>query len=148
MYDYKLLISLLALILSIITFVWNIWNKIKSEKKKLSIRCYKIKNNEKSQCVITLTNIGYLPIFIRRIELKELRNGKSHSISLDYKLYKDRFENKPLNPNEWQTIIFYDTKYLQFFDDNKKIYKRTKIVIIEPNGKKHSTKWFNQSNLK
>lgn len=148
MYDYKLLISLLALLLSIITFGWNIWNKIKSEKKKLNIRCYKVQNNEKSQCVITLTNIGCLPIFIRRIELKELRNGKSHSISLDYKLYKDRFENKPLNPNEWQTIIFYDTKYLQFFDDNKKTYKRTKILIIEPNGKKHSTKWFNQNNLK
>ena len=104
--EYKLIISILALIISLISLGWNIYNKIKSEKKKLLIQSYKTKNSKGIfQCVVTLTNVGNKPIFIRRIELKEKVNGESINRHIDYEKYRKDFINKPINPEHWKILI-------------------------------------------
>jgi len=146
--DYKLLISILALTISLVSLSWNIYNKIKSEKKKLLIHSYKSKHKDHFQCVITLTNIGNKPIFIRRIELHEKIKGESFNRHLDFDEYREEFKNKPINPENWRTLIFKDTKYFGFYDNELKKFKKTKITVVDPKGKKYTTKWFGQNNLR
>lgn len=146
--DYKLLISILALTISLVSLSWNIYNKIKSEKKKLLIHSYKSKHKDNFQCVITLTNIGNKPIFIRRIELHEKIKGESFNRHLDFNEYREEFENKPINPENWRTLIFKDTKYFGFYDNEIKKFKKTKITVVDTKGKKYTTKWFGQNNLR
>ena len=146
--DYKLIISIVALVASLFSLSWNIYNKIKSEKKKLLIQSFKSKGKDVFQCVVTLTNVGNKPIFIRRIELEEKVNGKATKRHLDYNKYREEFENTPINPEHWKTLIFKDTKHFEFFDSENKKFKKTKITVVDPKGKTYSTKWFNQSNLR
>lgn len=145
--DYKLIISIIALIVSLTSLGWNIYNKIKSEKKKLLIQSYKSKAKDVFQCVVTLTNVGNKPIFIRRIELEEKVNGKVTKRHLDYNKYREDFDNKPINPENWKTLIFKDTEYFGFFDSENKKFKQTKITVVDPKGKTYSTNWFRQNNL-
>lgn len=146
--DYKLTISIIALVISMFSLGWNIYNKIKSEKKKLLIQSYKSKSKDVFQCVVTLTNVGNQPIFIRRIELEEKENGKAAKRYLDYSKYQEEFENNPINPEHWKTIIFDDTKHFSFFDSKNKKFRKTKITVVDPKGKTYSTKWFRQNNLR
>lgn len=146
--DYKLLISIIALTISLASLGWNIYNKIKSEKKKLLIQSYKSKGKDTFHCVVTLTNVGNKPIFIRRIELQEKINGKTFNRYLDYNKYREEFENKPINPEHWQTLIFKDTKHFGFYDPKIRKFKITKITVVDPKGKKYATKWFGQNNLR
>ena len=127
---------------------WNVYNKVKSEKKKLLIQSYKSKSKETFQLIITLTNVGNKPIFIRRIELEEKVNGKATKRHLDYNQYRKEFENKPINPENWKTLIFPDTKYFSFYDTENKKFKQTKITVVDPKGKTYSTKWFRQNNFR
>jgi hypothetical protein len=146
--DYKLLISIIALLISLVSLGWNIYNKIKSEKKKLLIQSYKSKSKDTFQCVVTLTNVGNKPIFIRRIDLEEKVKGKATKRHLDYNKYREEFENKPINPENWKTLIFKDTKHFTFFDTENKKFKKTRITVVDPKGKTFSTKWFGQNNLR
>jgi len=146
--DFKILISIVALIISLISLGWNIYNKIKSEKKKLLIQSYKVKWDDTFQCVITLTNIGNKPVFVRRIELHEKLKGKSFKRHLDFNNYRKDFENIPINPEHWKTLTFKDSKHFGFYDSETKKFKKTKIKVIDPKGKIYSTKWFRQSNLR
>jgi len=148
MIDYKLLISIIALMISITSLGWNIYNKIKSEKKKLLIHSYKSKTRETFQLIITLTNVGNKPIFIRRIELEEKVDGKATKRHLDYNIYRKEFENNPINPEHWKTLIFPDTKYFSFYDSENKKFKKTRITVVDPKGKTYSTNWFGQNNLR
>lgn len=147
--DYKFIISIIALVVSIVSLGWNIYNKIKNEKKKLLIQSYKSKSQSKESflCVVTLTNIGNKPIFIRRIELEEKVNGKEIKRHLDYNKYHECFKNNPINPEHWKTLIFDDTQYFGFYDAENKKFKKTKITVVDPKGKTYSTKWFCQNNL-
>ena len=148
--DYKLIISIFAILISLTSLGWNIYNKFNSEKKKLLIQCFKSKNhsNDNFQCVVTLTNIGNKPIFIRRIELEEKVNGKARKRDLDFEKFRQSFENTPLQPENWKTLIFEDTKYFKFFNTENQKFKKTRIKIIDPTGKIYSTEWFTQNNLR
>tara|TARA_B100000809_G_C15001514_1_gene481724 strand:- start:551 stop:994 length:444 start_codon:yes stop_codon:yes gene_type:complete len=146
--DYKLIISIIALVASLFSLGWNIYNKMKSEKKKLLIQSYKSKSKDSFNCVVTLTNVGNKPIFIRRIELEEKINGKATKRHLDYNKYSKFFENNPINPEHWKTLIFEDTKHFEFYDSETKKLKKTKITVIDPKGNKYSTNWFSQNNLR
>jgi hypothetical protein len=114
--DYKLLISVAAIIIALFNLGWNIRNKIKSEKKKLLIQSFKIKSTEKTTCTITLTNIGRKPIYVRSIQIEEKINEKIEKRNTNYSEYKEKIENKPINPEDWRTINLHDTKYFTFFD--------------------------------
>lgn len=145
--DPNLIISILALLISVISLGWNVWNKVKSEQKKIIIHSYKNGTPHNQTCVITLTNIGKKPIYIRRIEMHKKEDGKSKPMNINYANYRERFENIPLNPENWHTIILKEDNYLKFTDENDK-YFETRITVIEPTGKKHRTKWFKQNNLR
>ncbi|MGZ2372043.1 hypothetical protein ACXR6G_19905 [Ancylomarina sp. YFZ004] len=146
--DYKLTIALIALLISFVNLGWNIYIKFKSEKRKLLIQSHKSKSNDIFNCVVTLTNIGNKPLFIRRIELEEKINGKATKRHLDYNKYKEDLDNLPINPENWKTLIFKDNKYFSFFDSETKKFKETRIIVVTPTGKRYSTKWFGQSNLR
>jgi predicted peptidase len=146
--DYKLLISIIALLISLVSLGWNIYNKIKSEKKKLLIQSYKVKSKDTSRCVVTLTNVGNKPIFIRRIELEEKVAGNSIKRHLDFNKYREEFENKPINPEHFKNLIFKDTKHFGFYDEETKKFKKTRLTVVDPKGKRFVTKWFGQNNLR
>ncbi|WP_289056035.1 hypothetical protein [uncultured Carboxylicivirga sp.] len=146
--DYRLLIAIIALLISLVNLTWNIYIKVKSEIRKLLIQSYKSKSNDTFNCVVTLTNIGNKPIFIRRIELEEKVNGKAKRRHLDYNSYSEEFENAPINPENWKTLIFKDNKYFSFFDTEAKKFKKTRLTVITPKGEKYTTKWFSQNNLR
>ncbi|WP_396156118.1 hypothetical protein [Flavobacterium macrobrachii] len=146
--DYKLIISITALVISSISLIWNIWIKIQAEKKKILIQCHKINYETNCSFVITLTNIGKKPIYIRRIEIFELVNKETKITNINYSDYKDLFENKPLNPDDWRTVVLKDPKKTIFVDTETGKLKTNKVVIVEPNNKKYITKWFKQNNFK
>ena len=146
--DSKLIISIAALIISLISLIWNILIKIQAEKKKILIQCHKINYESNCTFVITITNIGKKPIYVRRIEIYELVDNKKKWININYSEYKDLFENKPLNPDEWRTVILNDPEKSIFVDNETGKLKMNKVVIIEPSNKKYSTKWFKQNNFK
>jgi len=146
--DYKLIISIIALLISLISLGWNIYIKIKSEKRQLLIQSYKAKSKDKYNCTVTLTNIGNKPIFIRRIEMKEKIKGRVVNRYLDYNKYKDGFENVPINPENWKTLMFEDNKHFNFCDSESKKFKETKIIVVTPKGQTFATKWFRQNNLR
>lgn len=146
--DFKLIISIAALIISSISLIWNIWIKVQAEKKKILIQCHKIIYETNCSFVITLTNIGKKPFFVRRIEIFELVNKETKRTNINYTDYKDLFENKPLNPDDWRTIVLKDPKKLIFVDTETGKLKTNKVVIVEPNNNKHTTKWFKQNNFK
>ena len=146
--DNKLIVSILALLISLVSLGWNIYIKLTSEKKKLLIQSYKIKSKERFICVVTITNIGNKPIFIRRIELEEKVNGKVIKRNLDYYKYQDDLDNVPINPENWKTLTFEDNKYFSFFDSESQKYKETRLIVVTPNGKTFSTNWFCQNNLR
>ena len=146
--DSKLIISIAALIISLISLIWNILIKIQAEKKKILIQCHKINYELNCTFVITITNIGKKPIYVRRIEIYELVDNKKKWININYSEYKDLFENKPLNPDEWRTVILNDPEKSIFVDNETGKLKMNKVVIIEPSNKKYSTKWFKQNNFK
>jgi hypothetical protein len=95
-----------------------------------------------------LTNIGKKPIYIRRIEIFELVNKETKITNINYSDYKDLFENKPLNPYDWRTVVLKDPKKTIFVDTETGKLKTNKVVIVEPNNKKYITKWFKQNNFK
>lgn len=146
--DSNLIISIAALVISSISLIWNIWIKIQDEKKKILIQCHKINYETNCSFVITLTNIGKKPIYIRRIEIFELVNKVKKRTNINYSDYKDLFENKPLNPDDWRTIVLNDPKKTIFFDSITGKLNTHKVVIVEPNNKRYSTKWFKQNNFK
>lgn len=146
--DSKLIISIAALIISLISLIWNILIKIQAEKKKILIQCHKINYELNCTFVITITNIGKKPIYVRRIEIYELVDNKKKWININYSEYKDLFENKPLNPDEWRTVILNDPEKSIFVENETGKLKMNKVVIIEPSNKKYSTKWFKQNNFK
>lgn len=145
--DYKFMISIIALFISCISLIWNIWIKIQSEKKKIIIQCHKVNYESSCSFIITLTNVGKKPIYVRRIEVFELLNKKSKRVNINYLDYKELFENKPLNPDDWRTVVFKDPKKAIFVDSETGKLKTNKVVIVEPNKKKHSSKWFKQNNF-
>jgi hypothetical protein len=145
--DSKLIISIVALVISSISLIWNIWIKILAEKKKILIECHKINNEINCSFVITLTNIGKKPIYVRRIEIFELVNKEKKITKINYSDYKSLFENKPLNPDDWRTIVLKDPKKTKFVDSKTGKLKTHKVVIVEPSSKKYSTKWFKQNNF-
>lgn len=144
--NFQLLLSIIAIVISLFSLTWNIWNKIQDERKKMIIQCYKTKSNDKYKCVVTLTNIGKKPIYIRRIEIQEKVNNKIENKKPDYFEYQDKTENKPLYADDWRTIIISDHKYLSLYDADQKKYKTTRIIIVDSKGKEYYTKWFEQNN--
>ena len=140
----ELTISIIALLISIISLIWKIWFNIFDFRKKLQIKCYK--TNE--TCVITLTNIGNKPIYIRRIEIWEKKGTEIFKPNIEYHKYSDKFELNAIMPDTWRTIIIEQNKSFTLLDLEKKDYKKTQIIVIEPSGKKHKTKWFRQNNLR
>lgn len=146
--DYKLIISIIAILISVISLVFNIWSKKQSESKKLQIKSYKSKDGKGYHCVVTITNIGKKTLYLRSISLEEKLNGKSISKSINYNYYREQIENKPLNPEDWKTFIFYDDKNLSFFDNENRTYKTTRFIIKDSKGKIYKTKWFRQNNLR
>lgn len=146
--DSNIIISILAITISLFSLGWNIYNKIKSEKKKLRIQCHKVRCKESTNCVIVLTNIGNKPIFIRRIELEEKINGMIIKRQLDFSRYKKDFDNIPINPEHFKTLVFHDTKYFSFFDISENKFKITRIKIVDPVGNIYKTCWFGQNNFR
>ena len=145
--DIKLIISIIALVLSFISLGWNIWIKIKSDRKRLLIQCHKLGTNERESFIITLTNIGKKPIYIRRIELQRKINGDKKRVNFGYHNYSDSFDNKPINPEHWITTVVKENDYFKLRDENGKYYM-SRITIVEPTGKKYRTKWFKQNNFR
>ena len=146
--DYKLLISILALVISAISLSWNIWTKVRSEKKKILIQCTKNNYSDKCSFVITITNVGKKAINIRRIEIEELVDNTSKKTFVNYSEYKDLIENKPINPDEWRTIVLWDKEKKIYVDQESGKLKTHRVLVVEPNNTKHTTKWFRQNNLK
>lgn len=141
--DYHLLISIVAIIISVISLSWNIYNKVNSERKNIFISSYKNSDSKGDYIVVMLTNTGKKPIYIRRIELFGKLNGDIKRLNIPYDTYNKRFENNPLDPENWETIIIRENKYLKFRNENNK-YFDTKLVIVDPTGKEFKTKWFRQ----
>lgn len=146
--DYKLILSIIAIVIAFFNLGWNIWNKIKSDKKKLLIQSFKLKSKERSRCTITLTNVGNKPIYIRSIQIEEKVHGKIEKRNIDYSQYKDKTENKPLNPEDWRTFNLCDTKYFNFYDEENKKFKVVRIIVKDSKNKKYYTKWHRQNNLR
>lgn len=141
--DYNILISTIAIIISIISLSWNIYNKLKSERKRILINSYKSADPKGDFIVIMLTNTGKKPIFIRRIDLHAKLNGEIKKLNVPYQVYRERFENKPINPEHWETIIIKESEYFKLRNEDGK-YFETKIILVDPTGKKFKTNWFRQ----
>lgn len=139
----ELIISIVALTISVLNFIWSIWSKIFDFRKKLLIKAFKL-----DTFTITLTNIGNKPIYVRRIEIEEKIDGKISKPNIEYHKYSDKFEMNPLIPDTWRTIVISTNKNFTLFDTNKKEYKKTRILVVEASGKNHKTKWFRQNNFK
>lgn len=139
----ELLISIIALSISVLNLIWNIWSKLFDFRKKLLIKCFKSEN-----CTITLTNLGNKPIYVRRIEIEEKVNGKTNKPNIEYHKYSERFEMNALMPDTWRSIVINTNYNFTLFDNDRNEFKKTRIIIIEPSGNEHKTKWFRQNNLK
>ena len=139
----ELIISIIALTISILSLLWNIWSKFFDFRKKLKIQCFKL-----DTCNITLINIGNKPIYVRRIEIEEKVNGIITKPNIEYHKYSNTFEINPIIPDTWRTVVINTNNNFTLFDKEKKEYKRTRILVIEPSDRKHKTKWFRQNNLK
>ena len=139
----ELIISIIALTISILSLLWNIWSKIFDFRKKLKIQCFKL-----DACTITLINIGNKPIYVRRIEIEEKVNGVIRKPNIEYHKYSNIFETNPLYPDTWRTVVIKTNNNFTLFNKEIKEYKKTRILVIEPSGRKHKTKWFKQNNLR
>ena len=139
----EFLISIIALTISVLSFLWNIWSKLFDLRKKLLLQCFK-----SGSCTVTLTNIGNKPIYVRRIEIEEKKDGRISKLEFGYHKYSDEFEMNALIPGTWRTIIIETNPNFSLFDINRKEYKKTRILVIEATGKIHKTKWFRQNNFR
>ena len=138
----KLLISIVALTVSIVSLSWNILNYLNSQRKKLKIEAHKVSDS----LVVTITNRSKKSLFLRRFELLE-KNGKELNKVRLNSTTKNELEAKPLNPEEWRTFIFKEDKYLNFKNEQGKL-KKTKLAIFDSTKKKYSTGWFTQNNFR
>lgn len=139
--DITLIISITAITVSVIDLVFV----IESNSKKIQIRSYKSKSKKGYFCEITLTNIGKKTIYLRSISIEEVHNEKIKRKPMDYNYYKDKIENKPLNPEEWRTFVFYEDEYLKVFDTENNTYRKTRLLVKDSKGKTYKSKWFRQS---
>lgn len=131
-----------------LTLLFSIYIYIKSNIKKLQFKSYKHFNSKGHYCETTITNIGNKPINLRSISIQE-KNGKETALKqMSYNTYKDKIEDKPLDPGNWIKLIFKEDKYLSFFDIENNIYKTTRFIIKDSAGKRYKSKWFRQSDLR
>ncbi len=140
--ELKLVISIIALSISLISLIWNIVNYLNSQSKRLKIETHKVSDT----LVVTVTNRGKKPVFIRRFELIE-KVQKNISVVRLNSTKKQELEAEALNPEEWRTFIFKESEFLKLKNEQGKL-KKTKLLIFDSTKRRYVTRWFTQNNFR
>jgi len=128
----------------------NLWLNIKTRKeksvKKLLVKASKVKLNHTATLTVNIVNTGSSKIFIRRLHFQYKKDNKVVTYSsYPEDTYKKVIE--PLEVDEWRSLIFKQTDEFPMFDDLKKKYVESRILISDSNGNNFNTEWFKQNNL-
>ncbi len=145
----SVLISIIALCISIISLGWNIIIKINENRTRLDFTATVVRYADDkipNSCTVSVTNIGQKPVTIRQILLHEKKGSKIVSFYAPYRDYSKDIENKPLISGEWRHIVLNEHKDHPFYDANSSSYKLLRVTIIDSKKKKYKSKWFRQNN--
>lgn len=146
----SVIISIVALVISIISLVWTISVKIFENSRRLdftsSIVCYGDPNIPNS-CTISVTNVGHTPIIIRKITLQEQHGETTRPFLFKYRDYTNEIENKPINSGEWRHIVLHEANGYDFYDKVNSAYRLLRVTIIDSKKKEYKSEWFRQNNI-
>ncbi len=145
----SVIISIIALLVSVISLGWNVLMKIIENKSRLDFTATVNRytdNKITNSCTVSVTNVGQKPVTIRQIVIHQKKNKKVLPFHTNYRDYSKDIENKPLTSGEWRHIVLYEHKDHPFYDINTSDYKFLRVTIIDSKRKKYKSKWFQQNN--
>lgn len=145
----SVIISIIALSISIISLGWNVLIKINENRSRLDFTATVMRYADEkipNSCTVSVTNVGQKPVTIRQILVQEKKGDKVVSFHTTYRDYSKDIENKPLTSGEWRHIVLHEHKDYPFYDRNSSSYKLLRVTIIDSKKKKYRSKWFRQNN--
>jgi len=145
----SVIISIIALSISIISLGWNVLIKINENRSRLDFTVGIVRYGDDkipNSCTVSVTNVGQKSVTIRQILVHEKKGDSIVSFQAPYRDYSKDIENKPLASGEWRHIVLLEHKDNPFYDTNTLSYKLLRVTIIDSKKKKYISTWFRQNN--